>query len=158
MIDERTLNATIGQSHMGPAFLLPLFGPSMLLALTLGCAAAPVQPSRLPVGQPFELRLGATAMLDGDLFVTFNEVRSDSRCPMDAICVQAGEASVGVVVADQRDGSLARADGVLGTTPGTSTTAIGEYSVRLVQIEPYPQAARPITPADYVITLVVSPR
>jgi hypothetical protein len=36
------------------------------------------------------------------------------------------------------------------------STAIGQYSVRLLGLEPYPQSSEPINPEDYVATLVVS--
>ena len=62
-----------------------------------GCAGSPAQPSTLRLGEPFELRLGARATLDGDTVLTFADVPSDSRCPMDALCVWEGEAVVSVM-------------------------------------------------------------
>ena len=66
---------------------------SMLCA---GCAGNSTQPSRTPLGQPFELQSGASAILDGGLTIRFDRVASDSRCPLDAICLQfhAGDAVV----------------------------------------------------------------
>lgn len=40
-----------------------------------------------PLGQPFDLRPGASAAVEGGLKVTFERVPSDSRCPMDALCI-----------------------------------------------------------------------
>ena len=61
-------------------------------SLVTACRESPTAPSDVPLGEPFELRIGESAVLPGDLKVTFNRVVFDSRCPIDAICVAAGEA------------------------------------------------------------------
>ena len=48
----------------------------------------------MPLDQPFDLRAGQSAVVPGGLKVTFDRVVSDSRCPIDAICVWAGEAVI----------------------------------------------------------------
>lgn len=76
---------------------------AFLLALA-GCGGGPSQPSPLPLGEPFELRAGARATLGDGVIVTFIKVESDSRCPLDAICVTAGQALVAVTLARRSDG------------------------------------------------------
>ena len=68
----------------------------LALVLATGCSGSPAQPSPLKFGEPFELRLGARAEFDGDAFLLFDDVRSDSRCAIDVQCVRAGEAVVSV--------------------------------------------------------------
>ena len=66
------------------------------LVLWSGCNGNPARPSPFKLGEPFELRLGARAEFDGDAFLLFDDVRSDSRCAIDVQCVRAGEAVVSV--------------------------------------------------------------
>jgi hypothetical protein len=157
-----------------------------VLGLTLGCGATPNRPTPLPLMQPFELRIGAAANLENDVTMTFQDVNADSRCPMDAICVWAGEAVITVVLTQPSAvvstsisglsvsasasvvggaappgtclGSAGRFECALATTSSRSTASQGSYSIRLVQVAPYPHSASPIRREDYVATLVVAPR
>jgi hypothetical protein len=135
-----------------------------MLGGAAGCDENPVAPS--PLGQPFDLRAGATATVGSHLSVTFLRVNSDSRCPMDALCVWAGEAAITIVLAEPPGtptigeggckGGSNRAECVLVTTPGGSTASHGTHTIRLVQLAPYPSSATPIRGEDYVATLTVS--
>src|SRR5688572_10442782 len=89
---------------------------AVLLALSIGCSGSPTQPSLLPMGEPFELRMGAMATLDGDVRVFFRDVHSDSRCPIDAICVRAGEAVVEIALA-RRSNAIPSPTGSLSLRP-----------------------------------------
>lgn len=161
---------------------------AILLAFSIGCSGSPTQPSPLPIGKPFELRMGAGATLDGDLRVIFLDVLSDSRCPMDAICVAAGQAIVvigfaersnpitsptlsirlvisGQIVTDNGpitppvcDPFGSRIDCYLSTAEGQTTATTDRYTITLRQLAPHPRAASAIQPKDYVATLVVSAR
>ena len=159
-------------------------GVAIALVLASGCGGNPSQPSLFRLGQPFELRYGARAELDGDAMLLFDDVSSDSRCPIDAQCVSAGEALVsvrfgtrpvpppGVRLGVLIDGALI-VDGVrvpvpwctaepslvncrLSTSEGRSTVTTGAYTIRLIQLTPSPRAATPIAPGDYVGTFVVA--
>lgn len=63
-------------------------------------AAACVEPSvEVPLDQDFELALGRTVSIAGTpQRVTFEAVPEDSRCPIDAVCVWAGNARVSLRV------------------------------------------------------------
>lgn len=123
-------------------------------ALTCGCAAHPAQPSS-PLRQPFDLRIGATATLADGVKVSFDAVTSDSRCPLDAVCVWAGEAVVSVSLSPTAGAQVQRE---LRTTPGASEATYAAHIVRLVALAPYPRSTEPIRPADYVATLTVDTR
>jgi len=120
----------------------------------VGCAAHPSQPSR-PLGQPFDLKAGTSAVLADDLKLTFDRVRADSRCPLDAICIQAGEAIV-VLTLSQTAG--AQAERELRTTPAFSEVSYLSYAIKLVALAPYPRSTQQIRPEDYVATLTVERR
>jgi hypothetical protein len=123
-------------------------------SLSCGCAAHPSQPSR-PLGQPFELRPGTSAVLADGLRVTFDAVKSDSRCPLDALCVQAGEAVVGLTLTQSSGGEAARE---VRTTPSLSEVSYLSYIVKLVALAPFPRSTQQIRPEDYVATLTVDRR
>ena len=74
------------------------------LALSV-TACAPVKTAVVAApGQTFELPLGQTATVKGTgIRLTFKDVRTDSRCPVDVQCVWAGEAKIGIVIS--RDGT-----------------------------------------------------
>lgn len=119
------------------------------------CASSPTRPSSLPLGQPFEMRAGASATLDGGLAITFDGVRSDSRCLIDAFCVWAGDAVVAVSLS-QPLGS--RVERELHTNPSGSETSYAAYAIKLVALAPFPRSDRQIGPKDYVATLTVRSR
>ena len=94
-----------------------------------GCAGNPTQPSQFALGESFELRPGASAILQGGLTITFDRVESDSRCPMDALCVWAGDAIVIVSLSRAADGRVQRE---LHTDPRASDASYLSYSITLV--------------------------
>jgi hypothetical protein len=126
-----------------------------IASLSLACTGNPTQPTDVPLGQSFELRAGASATLPDSLKVTFNSVQNDSRCPMDAICVWAGDAIVKVALS-QSGGNMAERD--LHTNTSGTQAAYLAYTIKLVTLAPYPRSDRPIRPEDYVATLVVEAR
>ena len=122
---------------------------SMLCA---GCAGSATRPGDTRLGQPFELRSGASAILDGGLTITFDRVASDSRCPMDALCIRAGDAIVAVSISQGAGGPVRRE---LHTDPVGSEASYLVYSIKLLSLAPYPRSDLQIGPGDYVATLTV---
>jgi hypothetical protein len=127
----------------------------VLSVLTAGCAGHSTAPSQQPLGQPFDLRPGASAAVEGGLKVTFERVPSDSRCPMDALCIRAGEALVALTVS--QDGRNAAARELRTDGAGSETSYLG-FSIKLIALAPYPRSDRQILPEDYVATLAVASR
>lgn len=121
--------------------LLPL---ALLVCLT----------SEPAVGEPFFLHPGETADVVGtDFSVTFEEVRSDSRCPKDVQCVRAGEA---VVVLGLRTGTGETSQVSLEVPPdGGGACAFGDYTIHIVALEPQTESGERIEPDAYVLELRV---
>jgi hypothetical protein len=97
---------------------------------------------------------GETASIgDEGLTVTFLEVTEDSRCPSDAICVRAGQATV--LVKFERNGqdlgeySLSLGEGREDETAAT----VGDYTIRLFRLDPYPVSTSTTQPNEYVAYL-----
>lgn len=124
-------------------------------SLSVGCGDSPTAPNQVSPGQAFDLRVGTSATLQDGLKVTFDGVRSDSRCPMDVLCVWAGDAVVAVRLSSAA-GSPAERE--LHTEHGGSEASYLAYVIKLVTLAPYPRSDRPIRPEEYVATLTVSAR
>lgn len=129
--------------------------PSILLvcaAIVGGCARNPVQP-QVTFGQPFDLKAGHSASLDKSVTLTFDRVTSDSRCPINAVCLVAGEAVV-VLKLSQRAGTPVDRELRTGDPPKSETSYLS-YSISLAGLTPFPFAGQTIRPEDYVATLKV---
>jgi hypothetical protein len=107
----------------------------------------------VPLTEQFTLAPGQSASIeDESLSVEFRRVTSDSRCPANAICIQAGDAAVLVRVTDGT-----RVDYELYANDKTrAAVAHGAFRIELVQLQPYPFTTTAIEPASYRATLVVT--
>jgi hypothetical protein len=120
--------------------------------LTAACFNSPTSPD-VVAGQPFELRAGATATLPDGVRIKFERVASDSRCPMNARCVWAGEATIAISLAAPRGNPEPRE---LTTTPGKSEISYGDLMISLTGLTPDRITTREIPPDAYVATFVVT--
>ena len=123
--------------------------------VTVGCARNPNQPGDLPLRQSVELRTGSSATLEGGLTIAFDRVTSDSRCPMNAFCVWAGDAILAVSLSQGPGGPVERE---FHTYPTGSDVSYLPYTIKLLVLAPYPQTDRAIPPGEYVATLEVTAR
>ena len=126
----------------------------VVLLLAVGCSS-PTQPDRVPKNEPFGLRVGESALTTDDIRIRFDAVRSDSRCPMDAICVRAGEAVIALTLSKAGEVPVGRE---LDTTPARSSTTFLNFLITLSQLQPYPRSDRQIQSGEYVGTFVVTLR
>ena len=107
----------------------------------------------MSLGQPFDLRAGESAVVPGGLRVTFLRVVSDSRCPIDAICVWAGEAVLALKLSRGTDAPVEREVRADSSSPEISHL---DYTIRAVAIAPYPRSDRKIPLEDFVATFTVT--
>jgi hypothetical protein len=119
-------------------------------------ACAAENPTSAPLERSFELRVGATAEVEGsDVEVLFEGVPKDSRCPPDVQCITAGDATVVLRVSG---GGKDATTYELHTPQGPSEAEHGSYVVSLVRLG-FPPASGQKAPAEgYVVTLRVSRR
>jgi hypothetical protein len=146
-----------------------LFAMSVIVIAVAGLTACEGQPTptvpaptpwdqepkpRHALGAPFDLRPGQSAEIDdAHLLVHLSEVRDDSRCPADVVCVRAGDVTVVLQLATQQAGS---ATVELKFESAPLTTTHGGYRVTITAVQPYPFAAgTPIPASEYVVSLVV---
>lgn len=124
---------------------------SAVLALGIAAATAACNPAGPDLPATLTLSIGQSASAGGAR-VTLVALVSDSRCPMNALCIQAGDAVVRLAVrvdGRQQEFELALRD----ETQRTRT--FDEHLVELEAVDPYP-AGQPIPPADIRVTVVVS--
>jgi hypothetical protein len=124
----------------------------MLAALlwASGC----VEPStQVPLDQDFEIAVGQTVAITGTAqTLTFEAVPEDSRCPIDAICIWAGNARVSLRVTETgKDSSIA-----LNTGSEPRSVTLGSLRLELRALLPAPRAATPTPPDTYRATLRIT--
>jgi hypothetical protein len=127
----------------------------LTLCLCLALAAAcdeknPAGPA-VPLDQRFVVRPGEVAAIEGTaLQVRFEAVSSDSRCPIDAICIQAGDAVVAIRLFDAGRSS---SHALHTTDPSRRSVTYRDVRIELLELQPYPVSSRPTDPAAYRATL-----
>ena len=103
------------------------------------------------VGRAFEMKIGESFGV-GDLKLTFRGVDADSRCPIDAICVWAGDAEVALKIEQGSQAAVAS----LHTMLEPKKTEWNGYTVSLVSLTPVGQASKPVDPKDYRAQVLVT--
>jgi hypothetical protein len=110
---------------------------------------------KVALDEGFPLSVGQSTVVDGAaLEIGFQAVTSDSRCPKGEVCIWEGDATVCIWV---QPAAGTKQEFVLHTSSkGPSVTDFGDWSIRLVALDPYPITGRSILQADYVVTLQVT--
>jgi len=123
------------------------------LAIAVSCATVDTAIVAEP-GATFSLPVGATAAVSGNSArITFNRVTNDSRCPIDVVCVWAGDAPIQLTIA--RDGSTETR--TLSMIAPNNEVVVGDLRIRFVGLTPAPKQAEPPASRAYVAQLVVTP-
>lgn len=103
------------------------------------------------LGLPFELKINQAGLIESEnLRVEFVNVTEDSRCPSDVVCVWQGQATAFFEATLGNDDVY-----TFELTTGDSTKSIGQYSVALDSLQPYPKSTEKIEPSDYVAEITV---
>jgi hypothetical protein len=118
------------------------------------CLNSPTGPDAA-VGTPFDLKAGAVSTLPDGLRLRFERVQSDSRCPMDVMCVSAGDAIIAVTLSPAKGATESRE---MHTQPTGSQISYANYTIKLTALAPYPRSSQEIPASGYIATFVVSVR
>jgi hypothetical protein len=107
-------------------------------------------------GGPVNLRVvlapGEQTAVPGGGAIRFEGVTSDSRCPGDATCIWAGDATVRVAVSTSGGASSIYELHTFDLKPVQHT----DLTISLEALSPYPFASTaPIQPADYRVTMKI---
>jgi hypothetical protein len=135
----------------------PLVRPTpVLLALALAACSQAAAPEPNANQQNFPATEQAVALGDTVWFgnsgisVVFREVRQDSRCPSDVMCVWSGNAVVALDLAAQSTGTRSV---VLNTTVGDNYAVFQGYRIMLKALDPTPVSTDSSAQRPYVAHL-----
>jgi len=136
-------------------FARTLLPAAALLALLGACegTAPTVDASVHGVGTDtvFFLRVGQEVRApDTVMRIGFGGVHSDSRCPVDVVCVWEGDAAVEIGVAFGEGPTVPY---VLHTALEPRSVELGIYRIRLVEVRPAPVSTSHTPPDQYVAGL-----
>ena len=113
-----------------------------------GCSSVggPISPR---AGEQFRLKFGQTALVaEGGLVIRFSDVREDSRCPVDVLCMWAGNAQIVLEVS--------HSDFVLNSTLEPREVSQLGYKIVLLGVDPDRKVDEEIELNDYTATLMVT--
>src|SRR5262245_33454789 len=136
------------------AFVLIAAGLAIAACSSNSTTTEPVVYSQAEVADSISIRVGKTIIVDG-VHIRFDVVESDSRCPMDAVCVWAGDAVARFAVEQAAPSSPLMLQLHTNLQP-KSGTAHG-FRIELLSIQPYPRASAPTKADDYVASIKVVP-
>ncbi|MGH9262392.1 MAG: hypothetical protein ACRD08_21240 [Acidimicrobiales bacterium] len=131
--------------------------------LSAACATADAPPAldlNAPLNTPFTVEIGHSAVLtEPAVTITFTAVPQDSRCPVDAVCIWAGDAVVALTLhVGPPDGDGPDVKAELHTNLEPRSTPWGPYyELQLLDLQPVPRLHPP--PSEpYRATLVMESR
>jgi hypothetical protein len=132
------------------------------LTALFACARVATEPTAgrpqftAAAGDTVALRIGEAVRVTGtDVVIGFTTVVSDSRCPIDALCVWEGDAHVQLRLSRGRLDSTKA-----GLHTGVEPRAVvwDDLRIRLLWIEPARVSDRPVRAEEYVARLEISRR
>jgi hypothetical protein len=91
--------------------------------------------------------------VNGGFSIKFVSVTEDSRCPVDADCIWAGNAKVHVKITDRHGGSKTM---VMNTTMGPKGDQYNGWAINLTELSPAPKSGTKIKQTAYKATFSVS--
>lgn len=108
----------------------------------------------VPLGNEFTLILNETTVFEtskGKVSATIKDI-VDSRCPVDANCVRAGEVIVDISF---NNSDLKLCLGCTSEFNIEESVSVEDFKVSLVEVLPYPYLSQPSTAKDKVVTLKI---
>lgn len=129
----------------------------VVLSACNGDRSSPTEPGRTV--QSFDLRVGQTVRLDGGDEVTLVRIVADSRCPINALCPQAGSVDAEIQVRQAADGTSSGVVRLELARERQEPTVIGRYAFRMgTLVKPGKTDSGEIPQSAYQITLIASAR
>ena len=124
---------------------------SIFLLTIVSCNQNSVRVVDIPANQEFTLKIGEQASVDnGSLFIQFTDVVEDSRCPMNARCIWAGNGKIALEIQKTHSDMVTR---TLNTTLEPQSTEFDSYEIQFKMLTPEPVAGSEIRREDYRATL-----
>jgi hypothetical protein len=137
-----------------------LLGLALPILIAMGCSESTGpdsgrQDALIPAAQEMTLRVGEEkAVANSVVRVAFGQVVEDSRCPIDAMCVWAGNAMVELGI---RAGMGPTWPIRLNTTLEPRSTVWNGIRISLLELQPAPRAAEPTKADAYQVKVRLEP-
>jgi len=129
------------------------FKYSVVIMAFIGLNAASADPAKVSLDKEFSLGIGQTASIEGEkLVIKFKAVLEDSRCPINVVCVWAGNGKVELEALDI-DGQNKTVSLNTEDEPGAAT--LKGHKLKLISLRPPRIDGVPISPGDYSVRLRV---
>ena len=110
-------------------------------------------PAKVSLDKEFSLGIGQSASIDGEkLVIKFKAVLEDSRCPINVVCVWAGNGKVEFEILDI-DGQNKTV--TLNTEEEPRVTTLKGHNLKLISLNPLRIDGVSISPGDYSVKLLV---
>ncbi|MDZ8189443.1 MAG: hypothetical protein RMX96_31975 [Nostoc sp. ChiSLP02] len=105
----------------------------------------------------FDLKYGQIADLrTGGIEIKFAKVINDSRCPSNVTCIWQGQVTIELEILQYgRKVSTLNLNLIPGRD-GLGVKFLDKYTVKLIQVLPYPKAGQQIFPQNYIAKIVVT--
>ncbi|HWO02559.1 MAG TPA: hypothetical protein VNS63_25170 [Blastocatellia bacterium] len=134
-----------------------MFALVLLIFATLaGGVQDPAAIAKVPLNEEFRLKVGHSVVIKGHkLSLRFNAVQDESRCPTGVQCVWAGNAAVVVEVSKDKNKRV-RATLNTNTSIKPNELEYKDYKIRLVGLNPYPNADHLTNPKEYEAIFLVT--
>ena len=126
----------------------------LVLLVIASCSQPPLTGPTVGLDQQFDLKANQAASIEGEpIKVHFVSVPSDTRCPVEEVCVSGqGDAIVSIEV--MPDGGSTKSFDL--HTAASQTVTFDAYTIALIQLAPWPQTKDPIPQTNYTATLRVT--
>jgi len=119
-------------------------------------SVASTAPAKAVIDKEFSLGIGQTANIEGEkLVIKFKAVLEDSRCPVNVVCVWAGNGKVEFEILDI-DGQNKTV--TLNTEEEPRVTTLKGHTLKLISLNPPRIDGVSISPGDYSVKLLVERR
>ncbi len=125
------------------------------LVIVTGCSAANASEDKILLGKEFTLRIGQSVTVsDENLVIRFDKVITDSRSPIGAQTIWAGEAKIQLQIT-YKDTVKTLILTEKGGTNGTTTDSFEQYKGSF-KLLPYPEVGKQPAANDYELTMTIT--
>lgn len=99
------------------------------------------------------LNYGQQVIINNYILLKFEGILSDSRCPIDAICVWAGNGEVKMLITSEHQ----KLNFTLNTLLEPRKFSFEDFTIELKSLNPLPRSNQKIKPDDYSVDLIIKP-
>lgn len=129
------------------------FKYSFAIIACIWLSTASADPANAFIDKEFSLGIGQTASIEGEnLIIKFKAVLEDSRCPVNVVCVWAGngKAEFEVIDIDGQNKTVS-----LNTEDKPRATTLKGHKLTLISLNPPRIDGVSISPGEYSVTILV---